>query len=366
MHIIAKKEILSDYINIVSRAMPAKSSHLDGLNGILIKASEDGKLEFAASDSAFTITANAVQCDTWSPGAVVMPPKFVNVIRALPSEFVKIQATPEEEKRCRIQIHSGDTSFVLSGMKPDYFPALPKSLLSVDFQMKVRDFKEMLNTTIFATAQQSPNPILEGLCIKAQNGTLYAMATDTYRVAIHEQPCEADDFEIIIPAKILGEINKIITSDTVLDWCILNNEIQLGYEDFVISARLLDGKYPDLLRVFPAQHTTTIETKTEALRDLICRALLINCKIQIEIIEIGEPGGTVSISAVDTDGTMVEKLEANTSGDSLRIFLNASYLNDVLRVLTQETVTLKFNGSLSPCVIEAGENYKYLVLPIQG
>lgn len=360
MNIVAKKDILINYLNVVQRAV-SKKGLVPAMEGILIKATEDGELQLSATDGEFSIVANAVKCDTWEPGELILPPKFVNIVKLMPSEMVKIQATPEEAEKFRVKVSSGDSNFTLAGLNGNMFPAVSQDSQGVHLQIEAKSFKELVNNTIFAVAPQSHHPALEGVLIEVKDNRLTFTATDSYRVANDYVDIDTEDTRIIVPAKTLTEINRIITDpDEVINCFITSKEIKFGYKDYVLSSRLLAGDYPDFSKIFPETHETSAIVNTADMRDLVARALLIDYKITIEVNDL------FHILAVAQDGKMEEAFKADINGDGLKIILNAHYINDVLKVIDAEKITIEFNGALGPCLIKVpATNYRYMVLPIR-
>lgn len=360
MNIVAKKDILMNYLNVVQRAV-SKKGLVPAMEGILIKATEDGELQLSATDGELSIVANAVKCDTWEPGELILPPKFVNIVKLMPSEMVKIQATPEEAEKFRVKVSSGDSNFTLAGLNGNMFPAVSQDSQGVHLQIEAKSFKELVNNTIFAVAPQSHNPIFEGVLFEVKDNTLFAIASDTYRVAVASTEVDVDNFKVIIPAKILAEINKIVTDpEETLNCIISDKEVKWGYKDFVISSRLLAGEYPDFLRVFPETYETKVTLETAKLNELINRGLLIDHKVKIRTNDF------FHLSARAEDGKMEGKIDAETHGEETIVLLNAHYLNDVVKVIDTEKIIVEFNGPIGPCVVKKpGSSYRYLVLPIR-
>lgn len=360
MNIIAKKDILMDYLNVVQRAIPNKGL-VQAMEGVYIKASEEGVLEIAATNGEFSIIANAVKCDTWEAGEIILPPKFINIVKLLPGEMVQIEATEEDAERCKINITSSDSSFTLSGIPGHLFPEIDQEDEGVHIQIAARDLKELLNNVLFAASPQNHNPIFEGVLLEVKDGKLYAIASDTYRVAIDTVSVDAESFKAIVPAKALAEVNKIITDpEEIVNSIVSTKNIKITYKDYIISAKLFAGKYPDLLSVFPKTYKTKAIVDTAKLKELIARVLLIDHKITIET------NSHFHVSAVAQDGQMEETMDAEIDGEELKIFFNAHYIYDVLRVVGTEKVVIEFNGPLGPCIIRVpNSNFRYMALPIR-
>jgi DNA polymerase-3 subunit beta len=66
-------------------------------------------------------------------------------------------------------------------------------------------------------------------------------------------------------------------------------------------------------------------------------------------------------------GDVEEEMEASLNGEPIDIAFNARYITDVIRNVPDEDLCMKFNSSVSPCVVvpQTGEDYLYLILPVR-
>ena len=80
--------------------------------------------------------------------------------------------------------------------------------------MKTRDFRDLINKTIFSVAIDDARPILKGCLFELDHGTLTSVALDGYRLALAKKPIKSTsaEFSCIVPARTLSEISKIFLS----------------------------------------------------------------------------------------------------------------------------------------------------------
>ena len=66
-------------------------------------------------------------------------------------------------------------------------------------------------------------------------------------------------------------------------------------------------------------------------------------------------------------GDAYEELEAMHTGDGLEISFNIRYMSDIMKVIEDDEIVLRFNSAVSPCIIcpTEGDRYTYLVLPVR-
>ena len=66
-------------------------------------------------------------------------------------------------------------------------------------------------------------------------------------------------------------------------------------------------------------------------------------------------------------GKVEETVSAQIQGKELRIAMNGKYVSDAVKALSEETVEISFNSSVSPFTVENVEDktQQYLVLPVR-
>ncbi|HEX9995905.1 MAG TPA: hypothetical protein VGB45_02080, partial [Abditibacterium sp.] len=65
-------------------------------------------------------------------------------------------------------------------------------------------------------------------------------------------------------------------------------------------------------------------------------------------------------------GIAEEEIPIAMDGEDLEIAFNAKYLSEVLNTLADDQLTLDLNGPLNPGILRAGENFLYIVMPMQA
>lgn len=64
---------------------------------------------------------------------------------------------------------------------------------------------------------------------------------------------------------------------------------------------------------------------------------------------------------------MVEDIACDLQGEPIEIAFNAKYISDVIRNITDDSMCMRFNSNVSPCVVcpPEGDDYLYLILPVR-
>ena len=64
---------------------------------------------------------------------------------------------------------------------------------------------------------------------------------------------------------------------------------------------------------------------------------------------------------------VVEDIACDLQGEPIEIAFNAKYISDVIRNITDDSMCMRFNSNVSPCVVcpPEGDDYLYLILPVR-
>ena len=67
------------------------------------------------------------------------------------------------------------------------------------------------------------------------------------------------------------------------------------------------------------------------------------------------------------EGNVKEEVIATKEGNDLVIGFNSKYMIDALKVIDDESITMFFNTSVSPCLVKpvTGDSFEYLILPVR-
>ena len=130
------------------------------------------------------------------------------------------------------------------------------------------DLSDAVMKVIKAASPKSPNPILEGIKIKAENGTLTFTATDL-ELAI-EKKIKADvkiEGETVVPGRIFSEFVKKINYETIEMTLSENRQLKIKYTDSEgVFQCMGTEEFPALQQVSSAQSFSIVKKE---IKDLI-------------------------------------------------------------------------------------------------
>ncbi len=362
MNIVCDKSLLSSAIDGVSKAVTLRSA-IPALEGILMKA--DGfQLTLTGYDLEMAITTT-IEANVREPGEIVLSAKLLgDMVRRLPSGEVSIYTNESGNAT----VKGGVAEFDISAMSSSDYPDLPNPGADHTLTIKAGTLREMIEKTLYAVSQDDKKPAHTGELFAIEEDKLTVVALDGYRLAIVERPVQAEKhIRIIIPAKTLTEVNKLLGEDDE-DVKISANRrfVVFNAGNYTIMSRLIEGEFLNYANVIPNGHKTRVVLETRDFIETIERASLIiteRLKNPLRILFDNK----VTVRCQTNLGKVVDEFNAQIQGDPVEIGFNNRYLLDALRNARCEEVVLELSGPLSPVKIlpVEGSDFIYLVLPVR-
>ena len=363
MNIVCDKSLLSAAIDGVSRAVTLRSS-IPALEGILLKA--DGfQLTLTGYDLEMAITTT-IEANVREPGEIVLSAKLLgDMVRRLPVGEVTI--TTGDGGNATIK--GGVAEFDILAMSAADYPDLPNPGADRTLCLKAGTLRDMIEKTLYAVSQDDKKPAHTGELFAIEEDKLTVVALDGYRLAIVERPITAQKhIRIIIPAKTLTEVNKLLGEDDQ-DVYISANRRFVVFEagSYVILSRLIEGEFLNYSNVIPSGYKTRVILETRDFIDTIERASLIiteRLKNPLRILFDKK----VTVRCQTNLGKVVDEFDADIEGEAVEIGFNNRYLLDALRNARCDKVAMEMTGALSPVKIlpaDGSNDFIYLVLPVR-
>ncbi|MCI1996180.1 MAG: DNA polymerase III subunit beta [Clostridium luticellarii] len=363
MKIICKKSNLQEAVFISQKAITGKSS-MPILNGLKITA-VNNKLTLIGSDIDLSIETK-IDSNVEEEGTVVIDARlFGEIIRKLPGEDVSISTVENNS----LEILCQKSKFNLIHMNAEDFPEVPNINENMIFSMPQKILKNMIKSVIFATAQDETRPVLTGVLFEIKDKNLNLVALDGYRLALKSEYLNTNNtINAVIPGKTLNEVSKILEdNDKDVNITFTPNHILFNLVNTKIVSRLLEGEFIKYNSIIPEEFNTIVTAKKDELLDCIERASLMAKDSNTNLVKLDLEEGNMIITSNSQLGMVREELNIILQGDTLQIAFNSKYLIDVLKIMDEEEITLKFSSNVSPCIIKnkIKDNCTYLVLPVR-
>ena len=364
MNIVCDKALLSSAIDGVSKAVTLRSS-IPALEGILLKA-EGFQLTLTGYDLEMGITTT-IEANVRQAGEIVLSAKLLgDMVRRLPSGEVSIYTNESGNAT----IKGGVAEFDILAMSASDYPDLPTPGADHTLTIKAGMLRGMIEKTLYAVSQDDKKPAHTGELFAIEEDKLTVVALDGYRLAIVERPVQAEKhIRIIIPAKTLTEVNKLLGDDED-DVRISANRrfVVFNSGNYTILSRLIEGEFLNYKQVIPEGSRSRVVVDCKQFIDTIERASLIITERLKNPLRITFAPDKITVRCQTTLGRVMDEFPPEKmEGDTVEIGFNNRYMLEALRNARSERVLLEINGPLSPVKVlpEEGKDFIYLVLPVR-
>jgi DNA polymerase-3 subunit beta len=346
--IIATKNAISILSNVL----------LDAHNGTLTIRATDIKVNFETK----------IPVDIQEAGSTtVFCDKFMSIISSLPQGEVEFE---QNDIKITIRPSMKKAKFQLKSITSDKFPEFTAPTSVSFFDVPVKEFKEMVNQTVFSVSDDETRYFMNGVFMEKKDEKLQLIATDGRRLAYiaKEFGISIPEFKgIIIPPKILTIINRRASDEGPLSIGVGEKNIYFRFANYEFSSVLIEGQFPNYARVIPASQDYSFEVDTKELLEALKRvALLVEQKSRRIYMTVAP--GTLTISSQETEiGTAKEEIPCKYDGAEITIALNYLYLEEPVKVIGSDRVRVDFTESMKAITVKAepAKDFFHIVMPMQ-
>jgi len=356
-------------IQKLAAVVPSKTTH-PILNNILFRLSEES-LELTATDLEISVTSS-LDVTVEEPGEAAIPAKrLLDIVR----ELDDLPLTVHSDKNGQIEIISGQGNFQIPGESAESFPVLPEISVESELNFPAGRLRQHVERLTFAVSTDELRPVLTGVLFEFTDDSLNMVATDGHRlVRLRDLSLSGQKGlgAVVIPVKALNLVTRSMESeDAELLLGLAQGHLVFRFEGTSIFTRLIDGRYPAYEGVIPQQNENILQanrnTQSRAVKQASHCANSITRQINLSMSE-----DRLVVTAEDNEyGSRARtELDVDYVGEPLEIAFNASYVDQMLRHVATDTVTLKFGSPeraalLLPEVNREGEDFLMLLMPVR-
>jgi DNA polymerase-3 subunit beta len=376
MKITCKQQDLSRGLSVVNHAVSSRST-LPILANILL-TTDNGRLKLSSTNLEISINC-FVDAEITEEGTTTVPAKtFSDLVGSLRQDNVELSVPePEEGKVPTIYIKGQGTQSTIKGMDPSEYPNIPGAEGELPIMLDCKDLKEAIEQVAFSAATDDSRPVFAGINVELKNERLTFAAADAFRLAVRSlEYARADEDAILIPAKTLSELAKILPTEGNVQMIVTPNRSQVLFhtDNVDLVSRLIEGTFPNFRQIIPTSHETRVVIDTKeflaAVRTVVPFARDSSNIARVRVAPGATNGeqGTLTIEATAEDvGSNISTISASVEGPEQQIIFNVKYLSDVLTVLDTPEVALELTNAARPGVIKpvGSGDYTYIIMPMQ-
>jgi DNA polymerase-3 subunit beta len=374
-----ERDVLAEAVGWTARTLPARPP-VPVLAGVLLEADGSGSLHLSSFD--YEVSARIeVPAEIGEPGRVLVSGRLLaDIARSLPARPVDVV-----QEGAKVSVTCGASRFTLLTMPVEEYPALP-SMPEPIGSVAGDVFTEAVAQVTVAASRDETLPVLTGVRVEVEADTVTLLATDRYRLAMRELPWRSSSpgasAVALVRARTLSDVAKALGSGDVTLALATDapggpGTSSSGLVGFEAGGRrstslLVDGDYPKVRALFPAESSVVAVVSTAALLEAVRRVSLVaerNTPVRLSFTE----GQVVLEAGQGEDAQASEAIVATLRGEDIAIAFNPQFLMDGLQALGAPHVRLSFTQPTRPAVLtgqaepdgEPDDHYRYLLMPVR-
>jgi len=366
MKFICAKESLLKTLSIAENVIETKTS-ISILSNIYIEATEN-KIKIQACDSKINFFSE-INADILNQGSIsVNCNKFYSIVKKLPCNEIYIDVN--NENNINIKPNDNDKiSYTLKGIEANKFPVIKENENVKYFSLKQEIFSDMVRKTIFCISTSENRRFVSGIYFEKSENQIKMVGTDGKRLSFIKQNIKIDnniDKSIIIPPKILNEALKLCTANAEIFIAVSENKIYIKIDNFLFISNLLEGNFPPYEKVIPYNQNIFVTADKQALYESLDRISQISDKESHKInLNINETNMKITSEDIAI-GFGEENIKIESNIDNFNIYLNYSFIKDVLNVIKKNKIIFEFKDPKNTVTIREEENndFIYIMMPM--
>lgn len=360
-YMLQKLQVLGGIIN--------SSNTLAILDNFLFELNSNA-LKVSASDLETTISAN-LKIESESEGKFALPAKILlDTLKTFPEQPLTFSV--RNNSIVEISYHGGKSE--IAYVNPEDFPNIVEIEDASKTTILADTLASAVSNTIFATGNDSLRPVMNGVFFQFLENDARFVGTDAHKLVKYTRSDIQNDkpVEFIMPKKPLNLLKSVLAGseeDVSIEYNDTN--AKFSFEDFELTCRLIDGKYPNYEAVIPNENPNILILDRSQFLNTVRRISIFANKTTHQI-KLKMSGAELKISAQDLDysNSGEERLDCQYHGDDMEIGFNSRFLIEMLNNMTSKDVQLAMSlpnraGLLTPVDgLEDGEHVIMLVMPV--
>lgn len=361
MKFLITSDLLKLHLQTISKVINPKSvSTIPVLGNILFELTGN-VLTITASDVNSRLTSHMEVQNEGDDGAFMIQHQFlISAISELPDQPITLEV---ENDTYKTTLHYANGQYNFLASSADTYPAafdLDGQLTEVSLPAK--QLLAGLEGTMFAASDDERRPIMTGVLLDMLADKIVYVASDG-RILVRRSDYNIKSdtpTALCLPAKLCQLLVRSILSKEDGDVRISYDGkfVQINLEQYSLTARLLEGKYPNYNSVIPPSSPYTIITDRLDLLYAAKRASLCSNKAsRLILLEIQEQ--KIRITANDlglsTAAEAFVPCQSSNPETQIRIAFDFDMLQSVLESLKSEQITLSLGDQTRAGVITPNE-----------
>ena len=363
MEVILDRDAFLKGLQMVQNIVEPRQT-LPILANVLLET-EEGTVRLTATDlevgARVSVPARVV-----GKGAItVSARKLAEIVKELPAAAVALKVGDN----AAVSLRCAGVTYKLVGLPPDDFPPVVPASPGAWLTLEAKILRDMLTQTSFAISHDETRYALNGVLFSLSGSEMRLVSTDGHRLALSVRTLGEMGRAVtgIVPRKAISEIMRVLGTGEEVQLGITDNQFVLQMPNFVMTARLIEGQFPNYEAVIPKGHPGRLVISRAAVTAAL-RRVSVMAEERNKPVKLVLAPAVLRITASSQDlGEAEETIDIDYAGEELAIGFNSRYMLDAIGPIEGEEVVLEFKDSLSPGVVRsvADDGYCCVIMPMR-
>ncbi len=271
-----------------------------------------------------------------------------------------------------IEITSDQGKYKIVGEDANSFPTEPSDDGTTEFTMSAAELSDGIAKTMIAVSNDDLRPAMSGVYFELSKNILTLVATDAHRLVRcikSKTNCPKED-TFIVPKKALNQLKNTLGNSTEVTVSYNSNFLFVRNENFQLSSRLIDAKFPDYKVVIPADNPYKLSLHradfVSALRRVSVFANKSTNQVVLDIV-----GNELHLYAQDVDFSFEgnERMQCQYQGEDMKIAFNGKLMLELVQVVDSDEIVFELStptraGIIKPVDKKDNEDLLMLLMPL--
>lgn len=377
LHVIFDSKMLNKALNTFQGILEKKNA-IPNLSNIKITFSSDKAIFTGININLAAIRECNVISHSGNGEIIVNANIFHDIVKKITHSEITITRNKGENL---LNIRSQNSLFKIPLQEKEHFSSIDTENFDSEYTLKTKDLIFLIENTIFASSTNDIRYFLCSIKIKKTHNEIETVATDGHRLALskisYEETNPSNDMEIILPRRTAQEILKQLKDENneTIKVAISPQKIGFYLDDgkTTIISKLISGNYPDYGKILSNYYNCEILVNNKLLIEAVERCLIILDEKNNRAISLSINKNEISFSAQsDNRGSVYETIETHSiqyhsdNYDNCTIMINAYYLQEILKNIKSDNVSISTNSKKCPILIkeDALNDKLYFLMPM--
>lgn len=352
MEFKVSKKALEQDVKVLSKVISKKNS-LPILADILFEVKNDTLILTASNGEVWVTSQLHLEKNEGIDGKfAVGAEELKNSLSLTPEQPITI-SSDTVEGHCYVKHQKGQFYFPVDAGNEYPLPHTTQETTSEKY-VKAASVKDAIARALPSTSNDVTRPVLNGVCFDFTKEQLNVVATNGHQIIMtHIAKTESViPAQLVFPKLVCNMLLAMLEDEGDVQFVFDDNVCIISYYDMQISFRLIAGKYPNYMSVFPKTSQTDAVVNT----DLLLSAVKSVSPFSSEgsnLITMSFEADKVNIQGEDTDFSRgaTYSVPVELSGSPISLGLNAPQLALVLSKMDSTEIRLLMVDPLHAVVI---------------